>query len=146
MAAPCFYMMIKHKEPKLRSANKYIRLLEILIPVVRNSRIPIYSSKYSKRIYAQHQHLILILFKELMWIDYRILVDLLEVMIEITKILDLDQVPHFITLQKFLQRIRTVYLDILLKKVIRLCYGWGETICHRYRFIRYHNFLCQLIL
>jgi transposase len=49
-------------------------------------------------------------------------------MTEITKLLDLNQVPHFTTLQKFLQRIRTVYLDILLKKVIRLCYEWGETI------------------
>ena len=42
-AASCCYLLRKHKEPRLRSANKFIRLLEILIPIVRNSRIPPYS-------------------------------------------------------------------------------------------------------
>jgi hypothetical protein len=81
----CFYMLIKHKEPRLKSANKYVRLLEILIPLVRNSRIPIYSCKYSKRLYTihLHQHLILILLKEFMRMDYRSLVYLIEVMTEI---------------------------------------------------------------
>jgi hypothetical protein len=60
--------------------------------------------------------------------DYRSIVDLLGVMSGITEVLELDQIPHFTTLQKFLQRIRSVYLDIILKKVIHLFYLRGEVI------------------
>ncbi len=121
-------MGINNKEPRLRSSNKYIRLIETLIPVVRSSRIPHYSCKYSRRTYTQHQHLVLILFKEVLRTDYRKTVDLIELMSGITELLELERVPHFTTLQKFLQRIRSIYLDIILKKVIRLSYGWGEVI------------------
>jgi len=121
-------MGINNKEPGLRSSNKYIRLMEALIPVVRSTRIPLYSCKYSRRTYTQHQHLVLILFKEVLRTDYRNTVDLIELMSGITELLELERVPHFTTLQKFLQRIRSIYLDIILKKVIRLSYGWGEVI------------------
>lgn len=121
-------MPINHKEPRLRSSNRYIRLLETLVSVVRSSRIPLYSCKYSRRTYTQHQHLALILLKEILRMDYRGIIDLLELMTGIRDILELEEIPHFTTLQKFLQRIRSVYLDILLKKVIHLFYIWGEVI------------------
>ncbi|OPY35751.1 MAG: hypothetical protein A4E35_02322 [Methanoregula sp. PtaU1.Bin051] len=37
------------------SANRYIRFVELSSGVIRNSRIPLYSSKFSKRTYNQHQ-------------------------------------------------------------------------------------------
>ncbi len=46
----------------------------------------------------------------------------------ITELLEMERIPHFSNLQKFLQRIRSVRVDIILKKVIRLSYGWGEVI------------------
>jgi len=72
--------------------------------------------------------MVLILFKEILRTDYRSTVDLIEMMSGITELLELEQAPHFTTLQKFLQRIRTIYLDIILKKVIRMSYRWGEVI------------------
>lgn len=121
-------METNNKGPRLRSANKYIRIIEALVPVVRSSRIPPYSCKYSRRTYTQHQHLVLILFKEVLHTDYRSTIDLIELMGGLRELLGLEQVPHFTTLQKFLQRIRSIYLDIILKRVIRLSYGWGEVI------------------
>ena len=121
-------MGIENKGPRIRSTNKYIRLIETLIPVVRSSRIPLYSCKYSGRTYTQHQHLVLVLFKEVLHTDYRSTIDLIELMSGITELLELEEVPHFTTLQKFLQRIRSIYIDIILKKVIRLSYRWGEVI------------------
>ncbi len=105
-------MPITDKEPRLRSSNKFIRLLETLLPVIQSSRISLYSCKYSKKVYTQHQHLALILLKEILRTDYwSFIVDLLEVMTGITELLELDQIPHFTTLQKVLQRIRSIYLD-----------------------------------
>ncbi len=49
-------------------------------------------------------------------------------MTEIREILELEEIPHFTPLQKFLQGICSFYLDTLLKKVIHLCYTRGEVI------------------
>ncbi len=46
------------------SANRYIRVVESSSGLIKDSRIPIYSSKYSKKTYTQHQLLILLLLKE----------------------------------------------------------------------------------
>ncbi|MDD1679235.1 MAG: hypothetical protein LUO93_08670 [Methanomicrobiales archaeon] len=63
--------------------------------MVRSSRISLYSCKYSRRTYTQHQHLALILLKEVLRMDYRGLVDLLEMMTGIRNILELEEIPHF---------------------------------------------------
>jgi hypothetical protein len=69
---------IENKEPRLRSSNKYIGMLDTFLSVVRSSRIHLYSCKYSRRTFSQYQHLILILFKEVLRMDYQSIVDLLE--------------------------------------------------------------------
>lgn len=46
------------------STNRYIRFVELSSRLIRDSRIPLYSSKYSKKTYTQHQLLILLLLKE----------------------------------------------------------------------------------
>ncbi|OPY35401.1 MAG: hypothetical protein A4E35_01750 [Methanoregula sp. PtaU1.Bin051] len=62
------------------SANRYISFVELSSGVIRNSRIPLYSSKFSKRTYNQHQLLILLLLKEYMSEDYRDIVELTGIM------------------------------------------------------------------
>lgn len=58
----------------------------------------------------------MILFRDVLRMDYRSIVDLREMMAGITELLELDQLPRFTTLQKFLPRIRSGSLDILLRK------------------------------
>jgi hypothetical protein len=48
--------------------------------VVRSSRIPLYSCKYSKKVYTQHQLLALLLFKEYMREDYWNVVEIVELL------------------------------------------------------------------
>ncbi|MDI6720038.1 MAG: hypothetical protein QMD46_10555 [Methanomicrobiales archaeon] len=60
--------------------------------------------------------------------DYWSIIDLLEMITRIRDLLKREQIPHFTTLLKFLQRIRAVHLNILLKKVIHLFYERGEEI------------------
>ncbi len=42
--------------------------------------------------------------------------------------LDLQQIPHFTTLQKFMARIRSIFLNLHLKRILLLVYSWGEVI------------------
>jgi hypothetical protein len=56
------------------------RFVEISSSLIKESRIPLYSSKFSKKTYNQHQLLILILIKEYLSEDYRDTVDLLDLM------------------------------------------------------------------
>jgi len=110
------------------SANRYIRFVELSSGLIRDSRIPLYSSKYSKKTYTQHQLLILLLLKEYLSEDYRDAVELTEVMDSLREKIQLDEVPHFTTIQKFSQRIRSPMLSRLLNRLIKQFYDWGERI------------------
>ena len=52
------------------STNRYIMFVELSSRLIRDSRIPLYSSKYSKKTYTQHQLLVLLLLKEYLAEDY----------------------------------------------------------------------------
>jgi transposase len=96
--------------------------------VIKKSRIPLYSCKFSKRTYTQHQLLILLLLKEYLGEDYRDTVELTEIMDSLRERINLDEVPHFTTIQKFYQRIRSFIFTRLLNRLIKMFYDWGERI------------------
>jgi len=110
------------------SANRYIRFVQLSSGLIRDSRIPLYLSKYSKKIYTQHQLLILLLLKEYLTEDYRDAVELTEIMDALREKIHLDEVPHFTTIQKFCQRIKSSIFTRLLNRLMKLFYDWGERI------------------
>ena len=110
------------------SANRYIRFVELSSGLIRDSRIPLFSSKFSKRTYTQHQLLILLLLKEYLSEDYRDTTELAEVMDSLREKIHLDQVPHFTTIHKFCQRIRSTTFTRLLNRLVKMFYNWGEKI------------------
>ena len=110
------------------STNKYIRFVDIASQVIKESRIPLYSCKFSKKTYTQHQLLILRLLKEYLREDYRDIVELTEIMDALREKINLDEVPHFTTIQKFCHRIQSFILTRLLNRLIKLFYDWGEKI------------------
>jgi len=111
-------MQSKPKEPKIRSTKRYIRFLNYAYSLKNNSRIPRYSCKYSKKVYSHHQLIAILLLKEYFQEDYRDIVDLLECSEIFKEILELDQVPHFTTLHKFLQRSRAPFLSVLFRTIL----------------------------
>ncbi|MDI6877706.1 MAG: hypothetical protein QMC96_13175 [Methanomicrobiales archaeon] len=112
-------------EPSIVSSSLYIRLTEAAISAVRASHLPLYSCKYSKKTYTQHQLMVLLLLKEQLGRDYRGLIDLVEVMNPIRSILQLGTIPHFTTLHKFLQRLSTLWLKLIQKRVGSSLYQRG---------------------
>jgi hypothetical protein len=98
------------------SANRYIRFVELSSGLIRDSRIPLFSSKFSKKTYTQHQLLTLLLLKEYLSEDYRDAVELAEIMDSIRVKIHLDTVPHFTTIHKFSQRMRSSTFTRLLNE------------------------------
>ena len=110
------------------SANRYIRFVELSSGLIKDSRIPLFSSKFSKKTYTQHQLLILLLLKEYLAEDYRDTVELTEIMDSLREKIHLDEVPHFTTIHKFCQRIRSFVFTRLLNRLMKMFYDWGERI------------------
>ena len=48
------------------SGNKYIKFIEVSLKTVQSSRPNLYSCKFSKRNYTQHQHFVLILLSNIL--------------------------------------------------------------------------------
>ena len=121
-------MCLCNKHTSNISSNKYLNFIDTALTVSGNSRLEIYSCKYSKRTYTQHQLLALVLLKEYLNEDYRDIVELVELMDKVQTKLGLKQVPHFTTLHKFMTRIKTILLNRLLHQTIKLFYSRGERI------------------
>jgi len=118
----------KRKETIKKSASRNIRFIQAALSVVTSTRISPYSCKFSKKRYTQHQLLALILFKDYRNQHYREFIEDVEDMEGVQETLDLSVIPHFTTLQKFLCRIKSLYLRLTFKKTVKLFYSADESI------------------
>jgi hypothetical protein len=118
----------KKQETIKRSTSRNIRFIQAAITVVKSTHLKPYSCKFSKKIYTQHQLLVLILFKDYRNQHYREYIEDVGDMERIQEILELSIVPHFTTVQKFLCRIRSLYLRFTFRKTLNLFYSNNDTI------------------
>lgn len=121
-------MWSKRQETNKKSASRNIRFIQAAVSIVTSTHLNPYSCKFSKKIYTQHQLLVLILFKDFRNQHYREFIDDVGDMAEVQEILDLSEVPHFTTLQKFISRIKTLYLRLTFKKTVNLFYSSDKNI------------------
>jgi hypothetical protein len=126
--SPYFVMSSNHKETIKKSSGRFISFIKHAFSLVQSSHLSLYSNKYSRRDYTQHQLLTILLFKEYRKEDYRTVIWDLEEMDRIRGALGLTTIPHFTTLQKFLCRIKPIYFDILLKSTLKIFYFPDDTI------------------
>jgi len=100
----------KRQETIKKSASWNIRFIQAAISIVKSTYLKPYSCKFSKKVYTQHQLLILILFKDFRNQHYREFIGNVGDMDGVQQILDLSVVP---TIQKFFCRIKTLRDDFL---------------------------------
>lgn len=89
----------------------YLKFIEQCMEIAK--AIPEYFSKFSNKIFTNHQKIVLLVLKQKLKINYRNLVELLK----ITKIPDfigLKRIPHFTTLIRFSKKISKNLLNNLL--------------------------------
>jgi len=111
-----------NKEPYFYGNQKHISFLNATMNAIRVAKIPLYSSKFSRKDYNQHQLVALLIFKEYLDIRYRDFTELVEVMDTIQKCLGITRIPHFTTLCKFSSRISSKILDNIHKQVSTFFY------------------------
>ena len=126
--SPYHDVCTKCKETIKRSASRNIRFIQAAISVVESTHLKPYSCKFSKKTFSQHQLLVLILFKDFRNHHYREFVEDVGDMENVQETLDLSIVPHFTTLQKFLCRVKTLYLRLTFRKTVNLFYSNDDAI------------------
>ncbi|MFA4848331.1 MAG: IS5 family transposase [Methanoregula sp.] len=102
--------------------------VELSSGLIRDSRIPLFSAKFSRKTYTLHQLLILLLLKGYPSEDYRDMVELTEIMDSLREKIHLYEIPHFTTIHKFCQRIRSTTFTRLMNRLMKMFYEWGEMI------------------
>ena len=100
--------------------NKLLRFTDSLIRTCRRARIPCFSCKKSKKTYKQYQHIALLGIMKYTRSTYRTVIELIELMPKVLNVVGLERIPHFTTLQKFLQRFERRFFDRLLSRSIDL--------------------------
>lgn len=87
---------------------------------LKRMHVPLFLSKYSRKDFTVHQHLLLCAVRELEKGTWRGLVDRIEDGKAVDEHLGLKRTPHFTTPQKFLQRIPKAWFRLLLKRMVDL--------------------------
>ena len=99
--------------------SRYVRLANTMYRVLRNSRIPLFLHRKSNHIFTMWQHLILLTIRQSKGKSYnRMFVDWLFEAYYLRSFLRLSRIPHFITLQKFTERINNVLLEKIISSFI----------------------------
>ena len=120
----------KDDDEERRRVSRYIRMVRAVFKVCRRQRVPLYSSKFSRRDFTQWQHIALLVLWQRMRKSYREYVDdLLPVADTLVEELGLSRLPHFTTLEKFMLRASSALLErvmggfVLLTRVRRQVFG-----------------------
>lgn len=96
-----------------KKQNIYKTLLDLSQQILHKRQLPIYSSRFSRKDFTTYQLTSLLVIKTYENKGYRAFVDWLQAS-HIPKILRLNKLPHFTTLQKFASRLVIQQLEKLL--------------------------------
>ena len=95
----------------VKEESKYLNFIDKALELCKE--IPRYFSKFSNKVFCNHQKLILLVLKQKLRTTYRDLVELLKIS-EIPLYIGLKRIPHHTTLVKFAKRIKPKMLNFLL--------------------------------
>lgn len=88
----------------------------LCLRVFKEVRFPLRFSNFSKKMYGNFVHCFLLIYKERLNVSYRRFVEIAEEM-QLQRMLCIKRIPHFTTLQKFMQKLDKT----LFEKMVRAC-------------------------
>ena len=106
---------------KRKEESRYIRMVRAIFKVCRRQRVPLYSSRFSRKDYTLWQHIALIALMQRIRKSYREYVDdYLTTTERLLDVLGLSKIPHFTTIEKFLLRVPGTLLERVIGGFILL--------------------------
>lgn len=103
-----------------KKEKRYIKLVKQIMSCLKRLRVRRYSSKFSKRIFNNWAHIVLLAIRQRMDKSYRGFCDIIDVCTEILALLGISKAPHFTTLQKAAKRLRVRFLEKIVSGFILL--------------------------
>jgi len=94
-----------------KEESKYLSFIDKALELCKE--IPRYFSKFSNKVFCNHQKIILLVLKQKLRTTYRDLVELLKIS-DIPLYIGLNRIPHHTTLVKFAKKIKSKLLTLLL--------------------------------
>lgn len=94
-----------------KKESKYLRFIDKALELCKD--LPRYFSKFSNKIFCNHQKIVLLVLKQKLRTTYRDLVELLKIS-NIPLYIGLKRIPHHTTLVKFAKKIKPRLLSLLL--------------------------------
>lgn len=98
--------------------SRYVRMTRTLLQILKHSRIPLFLHRKSNHIYTVWQHVILLSIRQYENKSYRMFIDWLIEAYYFRIFIQLSKIPHFITLQKFADRITGTTLEKIISSFI----------------------------
>jgi len=104
-----------------REESRYIRMVRAIFKVCQRQRVPLYSSRFSRKDFTLWQHIALIALMQRVGKSYREYVgDYLTTTEKLIRVLGLSKLPHYTTIEKFLLRVPGALLERVLGGFVRL--------------------------
>ena len=98
--------------PMKRKKTFFIRFAESILRALKIRQVRIYGSKFSKKTYTLHQHIVLLAIREYhKGIGFRQLCSILPDYVFLLEYLNLSRIPHFTTLHKVSQRLKSTIVE-----------------------------------
>tara|TARA_Y100000031_G_scaffold112422_1_gene124139 strand:- start:126 stop:1070 length:945 start_codon:yes stop_codon:yes gene_type:complete len=101
----------KEVSPMDKKDSKYLKFIDKALEFCKS--IPRYFSKFSNKIFCNHQKIVLLVLKQKLRTTYRDLIELLKIS-DIPLYIGLKRIPHHTTLVKFAKKIKSQFLNLLL--------------------------------
>lgn len=101
-----------------KKEKKYIKFVKQVVSCLKRLRVRKFNSKFSKKIFNNWVHIVLLALRQRMDKSYREFCDILDVCTEILILLGISKAPHFTTLQKAAKRLKSSFLEKIISGFI----------------------------
>ncbi len=95
------------------------RIVKIGMKALKRARIPLYWSKYSRKDYTIHQHIMLIVLAQYVRNIEKVL-HIVREMGRIKRVMGLDKLPHKSTISREIRRIPERWIRIVLREIVKM--------------------------